>query len=119
MPIHIQDKDNLTDDEKSAIMIMLTGNPDIYSYAAENQFHADAYINSGKIKYIEPAVVKMAGPALGWIITNEVREKIESSAIVSNAGVGEADGMEKDIEILFKTEGRYYYKEQKEAHTKE
>ena len=52
--LHIQDKDNLTDDEKSAIMIMLTGNPDLYSYAAENQFHADAYINSGKIKYIEP-----------------------------------------------------------------
>ena len=86
--IHIQDKDNLTDDEKSAIMIMLTGNPDIYSYAAENKFHADAYsIDSWK-----------------------------SHAIVSDAGVGEAKRLEKLAEMLFKDKNGIYYREQVDKH---
>ena len=62
--LHIEDRNNLTDDEKSAIMIILTGNPDIYSYAAENQFHAIGY-----------------GNLLGTL---------NSHCIISGAGVGES-----------------------------
>lgn len=62
--IHVEDINNFTKDEKSAIMIATTGNPDIYSYAAENQYHADQY---GK----------------KWGIFDE-------HLIVSDAGVGES-----------------------------
>ncbi len=41
--IIIQDPDNLTEDEKNALLLITTENPDKYSFAVENQFHADWY----------------------------------------------------------------------------
>lgn len=72
-------------------MIILTGNPDIYSYAAENQYHADMYGKMGGI--------------------------LDSSAIISNAGVGESKWA-KVYEWLFKDEDNtfFYYHEQINAH---
>ena len=89
--LHIEDSNNLTDDEKSAVMIILTGNPDIYSYAAENQYHA--------IKY------------------GELFGLMNSHAIISDAGVGESALGEK-YEESFKDETGKYYKEQIDSHKK-
>ena len=43
--IVIKDSNNLSFEEKSAILACITSSPDLYAYAAENQFHAD-YFNS-------------------------------------------------------------------------
>ena len=67
--IHVENVNELTQEEGNAIMVVTTGNPDIYSFAAENQFHADIY-----------------GKTLGVL---------DSHAIASDAGVGESEKAEK------------------------
>ena len=73
--IHVENVNKLTQEEGNAIMVVTTGNPDIYSFAAENQFHADIY-----------------GKTLGVL---------DSHAIASDAGVGES-GSAEYYEYLFK-----------------
>lgn len=87
--IHVEDINNLTKDEKSAIMIATTGNPDVYSYAAENQYHADMYGKNGGA--------------------------LDNHCIVSDAGVGESTAWMLYEGKFKKTSGKYY-KEQIDAH---
>lgn len=110
--VHIEDASHLSSDEKSAILACISSNPDFYSYAAENQFHAVMY---NHYSFVEP---------------------MRRSAIVSDAGVGESQTI--DYEYLFKERdalvpremigpfsppftialsGDTYYTQQFEAHT--
>ena len=67
-------------------MLITTGSPDKYAYAAENQWHADMY-NRNAAKSGQ---------------YNFATEEINSSAISSNAGVGE-DGWKAGLhEWLYK-----------------
>ena len=89
--IHVENVNKLTQEERNAIMVVTTGNPDIYSFAAENQFHADKY-----------------GQYLGiW----------NGNAIASDAGVGES-GSAEYYEYLFKEKDKKYYREQVQVHKK-
>ncbi len=87
--INIKDINNLSEDEYDAILIVTTGNPDAYSYAAENQYHADMLDKYGQL----------------W----------KSHTISSDAGVGEsmfANLYESD----FKDTDGETYREQKKYH---
>ena len=89
--IKISDPDNLTEDEKTALLLIQTGDKDKYAYAAENQFHARAF-------------------------SNPLFYPWRDRAIKSDAGVGESCGL--PYEKLFK-EGGFWgidYKEQYKAH---
>lgn len=90
--ITIKDPDNLTEDERTALLLIQTGDRDAYAYAAENQFHAKAYDDPVYIAF-------------------------KSHAIASDAAVGESKGLwyEKD----FKLPEGHLYKEQYEIHNKE
>lgn len=90
--ITIKDKSNLSQDEADAILTITTGNPDKYSYAAENQWHAEA----------------LDFEHLLWSLN-------QSSAIKSDAGVGESSWAEY-YEGDFKDSDGVTYKEQKEYH---
>ncbi len=87
----IKDPDHLTEDEKTALLLIQTGDKDKYAYAAENQFHARAYSNP------------LFFP---W----------RDRAIKSDAGVGESGGL--PYEKLFKEGGIFGidYNEQYRAH---
>ncbi|MEG2822798.1 MAG: hypothetical protein RR869_09205 [Lachnospiraceae bacterium] len=90
--ITLKDKNNLSQDEKDAILSITTGNPDQYSYAAENLWHTEA----------------LDLEHLPWSLK-------QSSAIKSDAGVGEsnwADFYEGD----FKDSDGVTYEEQKKYH---
>ena len=85
--ITIKDPDNLTDDERTALLLIQTGDSDKFAYAAENQYHADNYSNI----------------------------LFKSHTIVSDAGVGESENG-KYYEGTFKTPSGKYYKNQIEEH---
>lgn len=87
--IHINDLNNLSKDEKDAIIVTTTGNPNVYSYAAENQYHADMYGSN-------------------WGMFDEM-------AIKSDAGVVESKNA-RWYEHNFKNEDGKYYMEQMENH---
>lgn len=87
--ISINDPNNLTEDERTALLLIATGDRDAYAYAAENQFHAAAY-------------------------ENPLYFPLKSHAIASDAGVGESNGY--GYEAWFKTPEGKYYKKQYEAH---
>lgn len=85
--IKINDPNNLTYNEKIALLVISTGDRDKYAFAAENQFHALYYRNlPGK----------------------------ESHAIKSDAGVGESKGL--PYEMLFKSPSGFLYQQQIKAH---
>jgi hypothetical protein len=88
--IIIKNPDSLSPDEKNAILLITTGDQDVYAYAAENEFHADNY----GIPFLK------------------------ENAISSGAGVGE--GKENDggdwYEKMFKPSNSNWYKKQYEAH---
>ena len=85
--IRINNPDNLTEDEKTAILVITTGDRDKYAFAAENQFHASYYKN-------------LPGR--------------ESHAIKSDAGIGESKGL--PYEILFKSPAGALYQQQMKVH---
>ena len=89
--IHVENVNKLTQEEGNAIMVVTTGNPDIYSFAAENQFHADIY-----------------GKYLGiW----------NGHAIASDAGVVESETTKYfNYESLFKSGNGKYYIDQVQFH---
>lgn len=89
--ITINDPDNLTDDERNALILITTGDKDAYAFAGENQFHADAY---NRIPYFENHAKK------------------------SDAGVGEGEAAEgiTIYEILYKKTASPYYISQYIAH---
>ena len=62
--ITIKDRNNLTQDEYDAILLIATGDQDSYAYAAENQWHAEKYDN--------------------WLGV------FNTHTIISNAGIGES-----------------------------
>lgn len=94
--ITIKDPDNLSEDEKSAVLLITTANRDKYSFAAENQYHAARYNLPGKF--------------------------IKKRAIKSDAGVGESAEVTiagKTIptyEKTFKPENSKMYQEQYKNH---
>ena len=105
--IIIKDPDNLSVDEKNALLLITTENPDKYSFAAENQFHADWY-NSYK------DVDQLAFSEAPEII---FANYIEKHCIASDTGVGESDAYFSDVyEVTFKGKDGSYYKEQYENH---
>lgn len=87
--IRIKDRSNLTKDEYDAILMIMTGNPDKYAYAAENQYHAVRHDS-----------------AFGLF---------KKHTIISDAGVGESK-WNYLYEDRFKSESGKFYKEQVEAH---
>lgn len=105
--IKIKDPENLTEDEKRAILLITTEDPDVYAFAAENQFHADwynAYKDVDTMLYSQPLNVYFAN-------------YIEKHCIASDTGVGESDAYFSDAyESTFKSESGSYYKEQIDAH---
>jgi hypothetical protein len=100
--ITIKDPDNLTANEQSALLLITTANRNKYSFAAENQYHADMYDNTPS-------------------------PYIKKKGIKSDAGVGESVQINIPIkgvtvptyERFFKPSNSKYYKEQFEAHRKE
>ncbi|MBO4456306.1 MAG: hypothetical protein J5802_01155 [Butyrivibrio sp.] len=91
--ITIKDPNNLTQDERNAILLITTGDVDAFAYAGENQFHAVMY-------NIDPT------------------GKAKSHAIKSDAGVGEAkenDGW-TGYEYLFKSDEGIFYLQQQMHH---
>ena len=88
--IIIKDPDNLTDNERTALLLIATGDSDKYAYAAENQYHADRYISC----------------------TSIAKKK---SAIKSDAGVGESFWGAL-YEYKFKSANGKYYKDQYKEH---
>lgn len=85
--IKINDPDNLTPDERTALLLIQTGDRDQYAYAAENQYHAEEYYNG----------------------------RLKEHSITSDAGVGEST-LGPIYEYKFKLPSGKYYKEQLEAH---
>ena len=93
--ITINKSNGLSEDEKRALLVVTTGDPDKYAYAAENQYHADKFMTS------RADLGKLSS-------TNK-------SAIASDAGVGESFWA-SFYEDKFKSEKGCYYKQQMEAH---
>lgn len=87
--ITIKDPDNLTSEERVALLLISTGDRDVYAYAAENQFHAKAY-------------------------DDLLYAPFKGSAIKSDAGVGESNGY--SYEKTFKLPEGKLYKEQYKYH---
>lgn len=85
--ITIKDPDHLTKDEKNAILLIATGDKDVYAYAGENQFHA--------LSYESPEYFT------------------KKHAIKSDAGVGEAEEhLFLKYEELFKNKNGILYEQQ-------
>ena len=85
--ITIKDPDHMTKDEKNAILLITTGDKDVYAYAGENQFHALAYESP---EYFT-----------------------KKHAIKSDAGVGEAEEhLFLKYEELFKNKNGTLYEQQ-------
>ena len=91
--------DGLSDDEKRALLLITTGDPDKYSFAAENQYHADKFYTF------------LAKRGIHSTIPND-------RAIASDAGIGETkNGNWFEYQFRSSKRGTYYkqqYKEHKE-----
>lgn len=87
--ITIKDPNNLSPDERTALLLIQTGDRDQYAYAAENKYHA-------------------------WAYRDPIHYPWKSSAIKSDAGVGESKGL--SYEKSFKLPNGKLYKEQYANH---
>lgn len=93
MCIIINDKSHLSQEEFNALLIIATSSEDIYTYAAENQFHADNYGKSYSL--------------FGLFFEEHLK--------VSDAGVGESKHG-ASYEDMFRGAESKYYSAQKEIH---
>ncbi|MBE5858660.1 MAG: hypothetical protein E7301_00830 [Butyrivibrio sp.] len=93
--ITIDTSDGLSQEEKRLLLLVTTGDPDEYSFAAENQYHADKF-NTDKAD-------------------EGKNTNTNNSAIASDAGVGEST-WGWTYEGKFRKKSGNYYKQQYNAH---
>ncbi|MCL2529271.1 MAG: LXG domain-containing protein [Coriobacteriia bacterium] len=123
--INIVDAQNLSFLEKCAILACITSNPDIYSYAAENQFHANMFLRFlPGLKTLDENYVS----PLADFTLRQTAGYIQNHAVVSSAGVTDSIGLSGSIsEPSFKTsevlsgslisQGESYYDQQERTHS--
>lgn len=106
--IQIKDKTSLTKEEYNAILTATTGNIDVYSYAAENQYHAILQRKADKLKNKNSHLFNFS---------KIIGDNIEKHSLISDAGVGE-DPRGFLYESKFKDPKSKLYRIQKELHQK-
>lgn len=120
--ISILDSQHLLNDEKQALLLITTGDPDKYAFAGENQFHAVWYEKNKNVdnEWYSYAAEHPYSAIQSPDLKLGLAEYIEKHAIASDAGVGESTkNLSTIYERLFKSEDGEYYKMQKEEHSKD
>ncbi|MBC2005514.1 hypothetical protein HCA78_17230 [Listeria booriae] len=125
--IIIADKNNLSENEYRALLMTFSGNPSIYSFAAEVQTHAWGVATAGNYKnwtqYMEEHEVSnfpVPEPLKGLV--SKAVDSVYASGIKSDSGVGESGEnpvLNFAMDKAFGEEDSYFTNIQREIHKKE